>query len=130
MRGSVIQGFLADGRARLPAPVVQPSAIRRASVPPTPAFAGRLPVLQVRAPGGSFQVDPMRLGLASAGGRALSDAVRGRMETALGADFSAVRVRNPMGAGVAAVRDYLLEAQADRLGHRAASAPADEYNGN
>jgi hypothetical protein len=129
MRGGVIQGFFADGRPRLPAPVGQPSAMPRAPGPPAPAFAGRLPVLQARAPGGSFQVDPIRLGLAIAAGRALPDAVRGRMETALGDDFSAVRVRNPMGAGVAVVQAYLLEAQADRLGHRAASAPTDECNG-
>ena len=110
----------------------------------------------------------------SGGGKPLPDAVRGQMEAALGADFSAVRVhvgpqaerigavafttgndlyfapgryqpdtiqgkqllghelahvvqqrqgrvRNPVGAGVAVVQDRALEAEADRLGMRAAT---------
>jgi hypothetical protein len=142
--------------------------------PPLPAFAGRNPVAQARGAGDSFQVDPGRLGLVSGGGRPLPEAVRSQMETALGADFSAVRVhvgpqaerigavaftvgndlyfapgrfqpdtihgkqllghelahvvqqrqgrvRNSMGTGVAVVRDTALEAEADRLGSRAAA---------
>jgi hypothetical protein len=147
---------------------------QRVPGPPAPAFTPRPPVAQARGRGDSFQVDPARLGLASGGGRSLPDGVRGKMEAALGADFSAVRVhvgpqaerigavaftmgsdiyfapgrfqpntvqgqqllghelahvvqqrqgrvRNPMGSGVAVVQDRALEAEADRLGHRAAS---------
>jgi hypothetical protein len=139
-----------------------------------PAFAARPPVAQARASGDSFQVDPGRIGLISAGGTPLPDAVRGQMEAALGADFSAVRVhvgpqaarigavaftmgndlyfapgrfqpdtiqgkqllghelahvvqqragrvRNPLGAGIVVVQDRGLEAEADRLGYRAAA---------
>jgi hypothetical protein len=131
-------------------------------------------VAQGHGLGGAFQVDPEQLGLASHGGRPLPNAVRGKMEAALGADFSAVRVhvgpqaerigaaaftlgtdiyfapgrfqpdtvqgqqllghelahvvqqragrvRHPMGAGVAVVQDWALEAEAERLGHRAAA---------
>jgi hypothetical protein len=125
--------------------------------------------------GGAFAVEAGQLGLASCGGKPLPDAVRGRMEAALGADFSNVRVhvgpqaerigaiaftigsdiyfapgryqpdtthgqqllghelahvvqqrqgrvRNPSGVGVAVVQDRALEAEADRMGHRAASS--------
>jgi hypothetical protein len=33
------------------------------------------------------------------------------------------RVRNPLGTGLAVVQDHALEAEADRLGQRAAAAP-------
>jgi hypothetical protein len=142
--------------------------------PPLPAFAPHSPVAQASAPGNSFQVDPAQLGLASGGGRPLPDAVRSKMEVALGADFASVRVhvgpqaerigavaftmgsdiyfapgrfqpdtvqgqqllghelahvvqqrvgrvRNPIGAGIAVVQDQVLEAEADRLGYRAAA---------
>ena len=187
----VIQGFFAGGGPRPLGPVAQPKAQHHAPPrPPVPAFAGRTPVMQPGPPapafagcppvvqphgaGGSFPVDPARLGLANGGGRPLPEAVRGRMEAALGADFSAVRVhvgpqaerigaiaftlgsdiyfapgrfqpdtapgqqllghelahvvqqrqgrvRNPTGAGIAVVQDWALEAEADRLGQRAAS---------
>ena len=188
----VIQGFFAGGGPRplgvaqpkaqhhaLPGPPV-PAFAGRAPVmqpgPPAPAFAGRPPVVQRHGAGDAFPVDPGRLGLANGGGRPLPEAVRGRMEAALGADFSAVRVhvgpqaerigaiaftlgsdiyfapgrfqpdtapgqqllghelahvvqqrqgrvRNPTGAGVAVVQDRALEAEADRLGQRAATYP-------
>jgi Domain of unknown function (DUF4157) len=155
-------------------PVVQAKTISRPPGPPLPAFAARPPVAQARSAGGSFQVDPGRLGLTSGGGNLLPNAVRGPMEAALGADFSAVRVhvgpqaerigavaftmgndiyfapgrfqpdtlqgkqllghelshvvqqrqgrvRNPLGAGIAVVQDRALEAEADRLGYRAAA---------
>ncbi|MEO8736402.1 MAG: DUF4157 domain-containing protein [Edaphobacter sp.] len=139
-----------------------------------PAIAGHTPVVQRFGGNESFQVDPARLGLASGGGRQLPDAVRGKMEAALGADFSAVRVhigpqaerigaiafttgsdiyfapgryqpesmqgqqllghelahvvqqrqgrvRTSGNGGVAVVQDHALEAEADRLGHRAAT---------
>jgi GNAT superfamily N-acetyltransferase len=123
--------------------------------------------------GNAFAVDSGALGLASGGGKPLPDAVRGKMEAALGADFSTVRVhvgpqaerigaiaftlgsdiyfapgryqpdtvqgqqllghelshvvqqragrvRNPLGSGLAVVQDHALEAEADRLGQRAA----------
>ncbi len=118
-------------------------------------------------------MDTAALGLARGGGQALPASVRGRMEAALGADFSAVRVhvgpqaqrigavafttgtdiyfapgryqpdtlpgqqllghelahvvqqrqgrvRHPTGVGLAVVQDRALEAEADRLGQRAA----------
>jgi ribosomal protein S18 acetylase RimI-like enzyme len=107
MSGRVIQGFFLGGRPKLsavvvqmngmsgvPAPAVaghQPVAQARRIGPPASAFAARS-VAQRRGPGDSFQVDPAQLGLASGGGRALPDAVRHKMEAALGADFSTVRV--------------------------------------
>jgi hypothetical protein len=42
--------------------------------------------------GGPFQVEPSRLGLVNSGGKPLPEVVRGKMEAALGADFSNVRV--------------------------------------
>jgi hypothetical protein len=130
--------------------------------------------VQRHGAGGAFAVEAGALGLALSGGRALPEAVRGKMEAALGADFSAVRVhvgpqaarigaiaftvgsdiyfapgryqpetiqgqqllghelahvvqqragrvRNPLGSGFAVVQDRALEAEADRLGQRAAS---------
>jgi Domain of unknown function (DUF4157) len=159
MRGKVIQGFFI-GRPRPP-------------VRPAQAF-GTPTVAQARGTGGTFQVDAGQLGLGSGGGRPLPDAVRSKMEAALGADFSGVRVhvgpqaerigaiafamgsdlyfapgryqpdtiqgqqllghelahvvqqrqgrvRNPAGTGVAVVQDQALEAEADRLGQRAAT---------
>ena len=153
-----------------PSPVVQP----RLPGPPAPVFAGRLPVVQPHGASDAFPVDPAQLGLASGGGRPLPDTLRGKMEAALGADFSAVRVhvgpqaerigaiaftlgsdiyfapgrfqpdtvpgqqllghelahvvqqrqgrvRNPVGSGIAVVQDHALEAEADRLGQRAAA---------
>jgi hypothetical protein len=174
MTGRVIQGSFLGGRARLPASVAQPKAMPRPPGPPVPAFAGRPAVAQRQGAGDAFEVDPVRLGLVSAGGRPLPDVVRGSMETVLGADFSGVRVhvgpqadrvdaiaftvgsdiyfapgryqpetvqgrqllghelahvvqqrqgrvRNPLGSGVAVVQDHALEAEADRLGWRAAT---------
>jgi hypothetical protein len=174
MAAQAIQGSFIGGGPRLPSPMGQPTAPPRLSGPPVPAFAPRLPAAQPCGPGDAFSVDPGRLGLANGGGRPLPDAVRGRMEGALRADFSNVRVhvgpqaerigaiaftigsdiyfapgrfepdtacgrqllghelahvvqqrqgrvRNPMGSGVAVVRDRVLEAEADRLGQRAAA---------
>ena len=150
MTADVIQGFFPGGRPRLGHPV------------------------QASGAGGSFQVDPARLGLANGGGKPLARTVRGKMEAALGADFSAVRVhvgpqadrigavaftlgtdiyfapgrfqpdtpqgqqllghelahvvqqrqgrvRAPAGGGIAVVQDRALEAEADRMGQRAAA---------
>ena len=194
MTAKVIQGLFIGGGRRPLGPVAQPKAQHHAPPrPPVPAFAGRTPVMQPRLPGppapafagrppvvqphgagDAFPVDPAQLGLASGGGRPLPEALRGRMEAALGADFSAVRVhvgpqaerigaiaftlgsdiyfapgrfqpdtapgqqllghelahvvqqrqgrvRNPMGSGIAVVQDRALEAEADRLGQRAAA---------
>lgn len=133
-------------------------------------------VVQQRAggPGGDAQQLPPGLLRPSAGGRPLPDAVRTKMESFFGADFSDVRVhvgpeapsigalaftmgsslyfapgqynpdspqgqallghelthviqqragrvRNPFGNGIAVVQDHHLEAEADRMGQRAAS---------
>jgi ribosomal protein S18 acetylase RimI-like enzyme len=174
MTGRVIQGFFVGGASRMPMLIGQAKAMARPPGPPAAALAGRSVVAQAGGQGDSFQVDPGRLGLASGGGRPLPDSVRTKMEAALAADFSAVRVhvgpqaerigavaftmgteiyfapgrfqpdtvqgqqlighelvhvvqqragrvRTPMGGGVAVVQDRLLEAEADRLGQRAAA---------
>jgi hypothetical protein len=48
--------------------------------------------VQRHGAGAAFAVDSATLGLASGDGRPLPEALRGKMEAALGADFSAVRV--------------------------------------
>ena len=114
MNGTVIQGLFIGGRPKLPAPMAHPKAMPRPPGPPAPAFAGRPPVAQPHgAAGGAFQVDPGQLGLASTGGRPLPDAVRGKMEAALGADFSGVRVH--------------VGPQAERIGAIALTMGTDIY---
>jgi ribosomal protein S18 acetylase RimI-like enzyme len=161
--------------ARPPARPPVAFAARR-SGPPVPAFAGQPAAVQRHNTGGAFAVDAGPLGLASGGGKSLPEAVRGKMEAALRADFSNVRVhvgpqaerigaiafttgndiyfapgryqpdtiqgqqllghelahvvqqragrvRNRLSSGLAVVQDHALEAEADRLGRRAA-APA------
>ena len=195
MAGRIIQGFFIGGAMRPQPP--QRAAAAEAPPPhstgaPPPAFARRSAPLQARmAPGrpplvhqgaghvaqrhggnGSFEIDPVQLGLARGGGKPLPQAVLAKMEAAFGADFAAVRVhvgpqasrigavafttgndlyfapgrfqpdsvqgqqlighelahviqqrqgrvRAP-GSGVAVVQDRMLEAEADRLGMRAA----------
>ena len=171
--------------ARPPGPPVTAFAGRPPG-PPAPAFAARPPgpltlslagrpgAMQRHGAGGAFAVEAGQVGLLSGGGRPLPDAVRGKMEAALGADFSNVRVhvgpqaerigaiaftvgsdiyfapgryqpdtmhgqqllghelahvvqqrsgrvKNPLGSGIAVVQDHALEAEADRLGQRAAA---------
>lgn len=173
--GKVIQGFFIAGQARMSLAVAQP----RISPHPTVlaktephVFVSRPLVAQARG-SDSFQVDPGRLGLGGGSGTPLPDTVRGKMEAALGADFSAVRIHvgphaerigavaftmgtdiyfapgrfqpnttpgqqllghelahvvqqragrvaNPYGGGIAVVQNRALEAEAERLGHRAA----------
>jgi hypothetical protein len=156
------------------APPIQTKTAMRPPGPPAPAFGGRAATVQRHGAGGPFQVDPGRLGLVNSSGKPLPDAVRGKMEAALRADFSNVRVhtgpqadrigaiaftvgsdiyfapgryqpetlqgqqllghelahvvqqragrvRNPLGSGLAVVQDYALEAEADRMGQRAAA---------
>jgi ribosomal protein S18 acetylase RimI-like enzyme len=195
MSARVIQGLFIGGRPKLPSPVqpklVAPSVQSKAAWrrpgppapafvaarppgPPAPAFAAAPAAVQRHTTGGAFAVEAGQLGLASVGGRPLPDAVRGKMEAALGTDFSNVRVhvgpqaerigaiaftigsdiyfapgryqpdsmhgqqllghelahvvqqragrvRNPLGSGIAVVQDHALEAEADRLGQRAAN---------
>jgi ribosomal protein S18 acetylase RimI-like enzyme len=136
MTARVIQGSFVGGGPRLPSPVVQPKAMPRLPGPPIPAFSGRPPVAQSksaprppgppapafagRAPvaqphgaGDAFSVDPGQLGLAASGGRPLPEAVRGKMEAALGADFSGVRVH--------------VGPQAERIGAIAFTLGSDIY---
>jgi hypothetical protein len=189
MAGRVIQGFFVFGGPRAAAHVLwsppvpalafpghqsaaQTKAILRQAGPPAPAFATRQLTLPAQGAINSLEVDPGRLGLMSGVGKPLPDAVRGQMEAALGADFSAVRVHvgpqaerigavaftlgndlyfapgrfqpdtiqgkqllghelahviqqrqgrvRASGGGVAVVQDRVLEAEADRLGMRAA----------
>lgn len=118
MAGRVLQGCFLGGRPLIPAaapealqpkagprlPSPPPTAFAprahlaqlmtgpRPPGPPVPAFPPRSPVSQRRGTSESFALDPWRLGLVSGGGRAVPEAARSRMEAALGADFSAVRV--------------------------------------
>jgi acyl carrier protein len=112
MTPKVIQGSFLGGKpgfAILPQRRVMPPPIQTKTVvrppgpptpafsarphgPPAPAFAGRAGAVQRYGSGGAFAVEPGQLGLASSGGRPLPDAVRGKMEAALRADFSNVRV--------------------------------------
>jgi hypothetical protein len=198
LAGRVIQGFFGAGGPRL-AGVMQIAVQLRAAPgtfsPPPTRFAPRMPSVQPKiadprpraslpgAPASQVAlqcfatkevtpIDPGRLGLASGGGQPLPDRLRNHMETALGADFSAVRVHigpqpERIGAiafttgtdiyfspgryqpstaagqrllghelahvvqqrrgrvpaligGIAVVQDPALEAEADRLGARAA----------
>lgn len=142
-----------------------------------PALYGLVAQARVSGARNLIQMDPNQIGLVSGGGVSLPDAVRRRMESALGADFSAVRwhvgpqaerlgavaftigsdiyfapgrfqpdstpglqllghelahvlqqrqgrVRDPGGTGIVVVQDQALEAEADRLGHRAATHQA------
>ena len=132
MTARVIQGYFAAGQPRAVMAPVQPNAAASPRVgPPAPAFAplapvaqrhggasvqstvSRAAVAQRRAGDDSFQVDPARLGLVSGGGRPLPEAVRGKMEAALGADFSAVRVH--------------VGPQAERIGALAFTTGTDIY---
>jgi hypothetical protein len=158
-----------------PPPVIAPKPAGL----PVRARAAQPTALQREGVRGAFAVEPAPLGLVSTGGRPLPEAVRGKMEAALGADFTGVRVhvgpqaerigaiafttgndiyfapgryqpntiqgqqllghelthvvqqragrvRNPLGTGLAVVQDRALEAEADRLGRLAATAPRTE----
>lgn len=175
-RAPPIQAKAAVTGARLPGPPAPAFAQRSPGAPPRAAGAGSA-IVQRHGGAGSFSVEPAQLGLAPGRGRPLPDAVRGKMEAAFGADFSAVRVhvgpqaerigataftvgtdiyfapnryqphtnrgqqllghelahviqqragrvQNPFGSGFAVVRDARLEAEADRLGARAAAHSA------
>jgi GNAT superfamily N-acetyltransferase len=191
MTAKVLQGSFLGGQPKLPPPPparphpppIQAKTAARLPGPPAPAFtarsagpviAGRQEIVQRHGAGNAFAVGAGQLGLSSGGGRPLPEAVRGKMEAALGANFADVRVhvgpqaerigaiaftvgsdiyfapgrfqpdtvhgqqllghelahvvqqragrvRNPLGTGLAVVQDYALEAEADRLGQRAAA---------
>jgi hypothetical protein len=97
MTNRAIQGFFLNRQARVPAPFAHP----------------RPKVAQPYGGNSAFEVDPTRLGLANGGGRSLPDAVRGKMEAAFAADFSAVRVH--------------VGPQAERIGAIAFTLGADIY---
>jgi ribosomal protein S18 acetylase RimI-like enzyme len=163
------------GSAKIPAQLpLQRKIAARQPGPPAPAFAARPSTVQRHGAGGAFAVEAGRLGLASGGGSPLPESVRGKMEAALGADLSNVRVhvgpqadrigaiaftigsdiyfapgryqpntlqgqqllghelahvvqqragrvRNPLSTVLAVVQDHALEAEADRIGQRAAA---------
>jgi acyl carrier protein len=126
MKANVIQGLFLSGRPKLvavqpkvPPPIQRKSAASppafgvRAPGPPVPAFSPRPATVQRRGTGGAFAVEAGTLGLTSGGGRPLPDAVRGKMEAALGADFSNVRVH--------------VGPQADRIGAIAFTVGTDIY---
>jgi hypothetical protein len=144
-----------------------------------PRFQSALPI-QRHANGKAFRLPPNLAGFGRGDGQRLPDAVRHKMELALGADFSDVRihvgpdahaigarafthganlyfapgqydphgprgqqllghelthvvqqragrVRNPFGSGVAIVQDQALEAEAERMGRRAAAQRVDAH---
>jgi hypothetical protein len=120
MTGKVIQGSFLGGQRKLPSPAparvpppIQAKTAVRPPGPPTPAFAGRPGTVQPHAAVGAFAVEAGQLGLASVGGRPLPDAVRGKMEAALRADFSNVRVH--------------VGPQAERIGAIAFTIGSDIY---
>jgi ribosomal protein S18 acetylase RimI-like enzyme len=123
MSGRVIQGFFIGGAIR-PQPAPGEARPRHPTGAPPAAFVGRSAPIQARmAPGrpplahqgagpvaqphggnGSFEIDPVQLGLARGGGKPLPPAVLAKMESALGADFSAVRVHvGPQASRIGAI---------------------------
>jgi ribosomal protein S18 acetylase RimI-like enzyme len=96
-----------------PTKLAQPKRVgppRPAFVPPPAARQGG--VAQRHGASDAFAIDPGRLGLAG-GGRPLPEGVRGKMEAALGADFSNVRVH--------------IGPQAERIGAIAFTIGSDIY---
>jgi hypothetical protein len=172
----VIQGFFV-GRPIRPAlsPAAARAVQRRQVSPGRPALAnaGAGSAVQAHGSRDSFEIDPVKVGLARGGGKALPEALLGKMEAAFSADFSSVRVHvgpqasrigaiafttgndiyfapgqyqpdtisgqqllghelahvvqqrqgrvRTLGGGVSVVQDRVLEAEADRLGARAAA---------
>ena len=170
-----VQGVFAQGQVSMrSAPTAQP--LKRGAAPRAASSAS----VQRKSNG---SVDAFLVNLpVSHGGQTLPDAVRAKMESALGADFSDVRVHvgpqassigalaftrgsdiyfapgqynpaslqgqqilghelthvvqqrqgrvsNPFGSGVAVVQDRQLEAEADRMGWRAAMTPGPRGDG-
>jgi ribosomal protein S18 acetylase RimI-like enzyme len=113
MDARTIQGFFIGGRPRVPEPVAQPETVPRPAGPPVPGFGARPRVAQLRGPATSFRVDAGSLGLVNGAGRPLPQQVRSQMESALGADFSGVRVH--------------VGPQAERIGAIAFTMGADIY---
>ena len=107
--------------ARPPAPAFagrppgppSPAFAARPPGPTAPAFAARPGAVQWQGVGGAFAVEAGALGLAAGGGRPLPEALQGRMEAALRADFSAVRVH--------------VGPQAERIGAIAFTLGSDIY---
>jgi hypothetical protein len=84
-----------------PAPAVQARPGPGATPIGHPASAF---VAQGKGAAGSFEVDPVRLGLSRGGGSPLPQAVLAKMEAAFGADFSAVRIHvGPQASRIGAV---------------------------
>jgi Domain of unknown function (DUF4157) len=98
--------------ARLPGPSA-PAFAGRLPGPPAPAFTGPPAMVQRHGSGGAFAVEAGPLGLASGGGKPLPEAVRGKMEAALNADFANVRVH--------------VGPQAERMGAIAFTIGSDIY---
>jgi Domain of unknown function (DUF4157) len=99
-----------------PRPLASPRQLRglaRPLGPPAAAFAGQSGPMQRKGIAGAFAVEAGQLGLVSSGGRPLPEAMRGKMEAALRADFSNVRVH--------------VGPQAERIGAIAFTAGSDIY---
>jgi hypothetical protein len=91
----------------------QPNNLARPPGPPEPAFNGRAGPLQRKGTASAFAVEAGQLGLESNGGRPLPDMVRSKMQAALRADFSNIRV--------------YVGPQAERIGAIAFTLGADIY---
>jgi hypothetical protein len=100
-----------QGRTQSVASPIQPQSLARPPGPPAPAFADRPAAVQRH--GAAFAVEAGSLGLASGGGKPLPAAVRGKMEAALSADFSNIRVH--------------VGPQAERIGAIAFTVGSDIY---
>ncbi|MDG5495000.1 DUF4157 domain-containing protein [Niveispirillum sp. BGYR6] len=81
-------------RSGAPAPAFQPAATARTPGQP----------LQAHGANASFPVDPHQLGLNRGGGQPLPPTILAKMEAALGADFSSVRIHvGPQAARIGAI---------------------------
>lgn len=94
MSGRVIQGFFVNDLRHRLADVARPEVLPRpiAQARPAPARQPARPVDQPHGSRVSFEIDPVKVGLASGGGSPLPQSVLTKMEAAFGADFSAVRI--------------------------------------
>ncbi len=111
MSSRIVQGFFPSGQARVPVTPGLPDGRPPRSGPATMVQRASNP--QRSSGTDNFHVDPARLGLVSGGGRPLADTLRSKMEAALGADFSAVRVH--------------VGPQAERIGALAFTTGTDIY---
>ena len=114
MTGRVIQGFFPTGQVKVSPSVLQTArSIQMTAASCPPPGTRHVQVPQSSCGRETLKIDPARLGLLTGGGQALPQGVREKMESALGADFSPVRVHTGP--------------QAERLGALAFTVGTDIY---